>query len=330
MKKTSLLFGATLVAAGLFLAWFVPQAWLSKPAVDAPSLAITVPSGAVLKDVAKLLAEKGVIASEVGYRIYGFFDGAARRPRAGTYRVQNGMSARTLARLIALGPEREEIAVTVIEGWDIDDIEKAVEATGSSWKTPFVKDWVEDFSFLKSLPGSTTLEGYLFPDTYRVWRDQLPEGLIQKQLAAFGALAPRLLSEAQKQKRTLHDVVILASIVEKEVATAEDRKIVAGIFWNRLQIGMALQSDATLNYVTNAGRSRLNAEDLKSTSLYNTYKYRGLPPGPISNPGADALEAALFPADTEYQYFLTDAKGKTYFGKTLEEHIRNRQKAFGG
>jgi UPF0755 protein len=162
-----------------------------------------------------------------------------------------------------------------------------------------------------------------------VWKDQLPQGLIKKQLDAFATRAFRLIEGAEKQGRTLNEVVTLASIVEKEVANPEDRKIVAGIFWNRLQSGMPLQSDATVNYVTHAGRTRPTIIDLAVESAYNTYAHRGLPPGPICNPGADALEAALNPAKTPYRYFLTDANGKTYFARTLEEHILNRKMAFG-
>ena len=123
--------------------------------------------------------------------------------------------------------------------------------------------------------------------------------------------------------------MILASIVEKEVAQPKDRPIVAGIFWNRLRDGMPLQSDATITYITKSGRTRSTLVDLASDSPFNTYRNTGLPPGPISNPGEDALDAALHPAVTPYRYFLTDAKGKIYFAQTLDEHILNRRRAFG-
>ncbi len=333
MTRSRILLILLILAVILGAWWFVPRAWLNRPTSDAAKVSVTVASGADAQSVADLLERNGLIDSAAGYLFYAVVDSSAYRPKPGTYALRPGMSYRTLARTLVIGPEREEVSVTIIEGWNLADEAKALEAQGVDSKTFLdaarVDSWKSGASFLQPLKNGTSLEGYLFPDTYRVWKDQLPEGLITKQLAAFASRASRLAEEAQKQARTLHDVVILASIVEKEVAKPEDRAIVAGIFWNRLQSGMALQSDATVNYVTNAGRTRPTTDDLASVSPYNTYKNRGLPPGPISNPGADALEAALHPAKTEYQYFLTDANGKTYFAKTFEEHQRNRLKAFG-
>lgn len=325
MRLLSLLF----ILAAVFAVWFVPSAWMSEPDANAPRVAVTIPANANVRDVARTLQEKGLITSAFGYRVYAWLNAAATRPKAGTYPIPVGMSYRALARMLATGPAREEIEMKIIEGWTLDDIGAAVRMAGGSWNAPIVKDWKADFPFLATLPGSTTLEGYLFPDTYRVWKDQLPESVIRKQLAAFDARTVGFAEDASKQGRAMHDVVILASIVEKEVANPDDRKIVAGIFWNRLKIGMALQSDATLNYITKSGNARSTAADLALESPYNTYKVRGLPPGPISNPGADALEAALHPAKTDYWYFLTDVDGKTYFARTLDEHARNRRRAFG-
>ncbi len=152
---------------------------------------------------------------------------------------------------------------------------------------------------------------------------------MRKQLEEFAKRADRIALEGKKQGRTLQEIVTLASIVEKEVSTPADRKIVAGIFLNRIADGMMLQSDATVNYITQTGRTRSTQNDLNIDSPYNTYHHVGLPPGPICNPGEDALEAALHPTPSSYRYFLTDSNGKVYYGKTFEEHQRNRQKAFG-
>jgi len=329
MKRIRTWGGLVLFALAVGAVLFVPAAWVSSPKSDAGNIRITIPSNANGQSVAAILKEKGILTSTVGYRLYAFFDSSATHPKAGDYTVQPGMSYRTLARQFFFGPEREEIEVKIIEGWSLDDEASLVTGLDAAWETPLVSEWVADYPFLSSLSRKATLEGFLFPDTYRVWKDQLPQGLIKKQLDAFATRAFRLIEGAEKQGRTLNEVVTLASIVEKEVANPEDRKIVAGIFWNRLQSGMPLQSDATVNYVTHAGRTRPTIIDLAVESAYNTYAHRGLPPGPICNPGADALEAALNPAKTPYRYFLTDANGKTYFARTLEEHILNRKKAFG-
>ena len=252
------------------------------------------------------------------------------------------MNYRTIAHMLAAGPARAEVQLQVIEGWDLRDIADMlqqndvtstaflVSAGDLKTGTAFDPTWRDAYPFLAALPANATLEGYLFPDTYRVWKDQLPESLIRKQLDAFGARAPGLALEAKAQGRTLEDVVILASIIEKEVQTPEDRRMVAGIYLNRLKDGMALQSDATINYVTHAGRANANASDLSLDSLYNTYKYKGLPPGPICNPGADALDAALHPTPSDYRYFLTGKNGKVYYAKTLQEQDANKVKAAAG
>jgi UPF0755 protein len=342
MKRTGFIAGLLCLALAGFLLLFVPAAWFSSPAVSAPTVQLSVSTTDSPSDVAAKLKDDGVVVSTVGYRLYSLIDSSARRPKPGAYSLQPGMNYHTIAHLLALGPAREEVQLQVIEGWDIRDIVNVLQehtVTSTEFLTSvgdlknniaFDPTWRQEYPFLASLPPHATLEGYLFPDTYRVWKDQLPESLIKKQLDAFAERAPDLATQASAQGRSLFDVVTLASIIEKEVQAPEDRRIVAGIFMNRLKAGMALQSDATINYVTNSGRARSTSEDLAIDSLYNTYKYRGLPPGPICNPGADALDAALHPTKTEYQYFLTGKDGKVYYAKTLQEQDANKVKAFGG
>lgn len=342
MKTGLLVFAVLFFIAGFFLAWFVPSAWLSAPEPGASLLAVEIRDGARIDDAAATLAEKGIIASATGYRLYGYLDASALRPKPGRYELKPGMSFRSVARTLAIGPAREEITVTVVEGWTLGDIGTTLASFGVSstaWGgtvgdrtagMPFDPSWKETYGFLTALPADATLEGYLFPETYRVWKDQLPQSLVKKQLDEFEKRAPRIADEAKAQGRTLHEVVILASIVEKEVADAEDRKVVAGIFMNRLKSGMPLQSDATVSYLTGSGRARSTLADLETDSPFNTYRNKGLPPAPISNPGDTAIDAALHPRGTEYLYFLTDENGKTYFAKTFEEHQENRRRAFGG
>lgn len=317
------------------IAWpiigFVFHAFLQRPAASASRIDVEITSEMSLYDVAQTLEWRGVTGSTWDYRMYAKLDSLARAYRPGVYYFEPGLNYRSLARLLSLGPPREEAKVIVIEGWDSRDEAQALDFYVSS--TVFAEHiqtsrWRDEFSFLYPLPVSSTLEGYLFPNTYRVWRDELPDSLIRKQLAVFGARAERIAIEAKKQGRSVQDVVTLASIVEKEVANSEERKIVAGIFLNRLRDGIALQSDATVNYITRSGRARSTQRDLQVDSLYNTYRHPGLPPGPIANPGDDALEAALFPASTDYRYFLTDVNGKIYYAETFAEHQKNRAMAF--
>ncbi len=330
MKKILLLLGVAFIAAGFFLAWFVPRAWFRSPTSEAQNVTVTIGDGWNVRQVADTLVSNGIIDSAWGYRLYARLDATAMDPKAGTYPLKPSQSYAAVAHALALGPPSNEVKITIPEGWSLADIGKAVSPYGvEHFPVTIPEELRTEYSFLADLPSDASLEGYLFPDTYRVYADQLPQSLIKKQLDEFAKRAPGLEEESQKQGRTLNDVVILASIIEKEVSSSDDRKIVAGIFLNRIKDGMPLQSDATVNYITHGGRARPTADDLTSDSPYNTYKVKGLPPGPISNPGDDALMAALHPTQTDYRYFLTDAAGKTYFAKTFAEHQANRVKAFG-
>ncbi|MCE9586413.1 endolytic transglycosylase MltG [Candidatus Uhrbacteria bacterium] len=302
---------------------------------------VEIPEGADGKAVAKILEDQDIIESAGRYLMYGRFDSSVSRARAGSYQIRPGSNFREIARTLALGPARTEVQITIIEGETVDALVDQMEADhkidpadtvrviGRSLdRVPFDLALRDTYPFLANLPRDRSLDGYLFPNTYRVWADQLPEGLIGKQLdefsKRFSAAKPGANSAPLKD---LDDVIILASIVQDEVRSNDDMRIVAGIFLNRLRDGMALQSDATLNYLTGSGRARANTRDLSIDSPWNTYKYRGLPPSPIGNPGEAAIKAVLDPEPSQFRYFLTDKEGKTYYARTLEEHVANRQKA---
>jgi len=184
------------------------------------------------------------------------------------------------------------------------------------------------YTFLTEIPQGKSLEGYLFPDTYYFAKDATTQDILEKMLKNFNIkMTDALLDEISKQKKTLYDVITMASIIEGEVQTDEDRKIVSGLFWNRLKIGQAFGSDATLEYVLGGNKRQHSLAETKTDSPYNTYLYKGLPPGPVSNPGISAIRAAIYPIETEYNYFLSDPKtGKTIFSKTFEEHVVNKGK----
>jgi UPF0755 protein len=327
----------------LVFIWFAWQ-WANEAYWAVPvgaSKSFSVATGVDASTVATELEKQGFIPSAFRYRIYGRFDGSVGRARAGDYQIRPGTNYREIARMLALGPARDEVQVTVIEGETIDDLvdqlqderqvdpADTVRVIGRSLdRVPFDTALRDTYPFLANLRRDRSLEGYLFPETYRVWADQLPEGLIAKQLDEFSKKFSAAKPGPQSAPlTTLDEVVILASIVQDEVRSEDDMRLVAGLFLNRLRDGMALQSDATLNYLTGSGRARANTRDLSIDSPWNTYKYRGLPPSPIGNPGEAAIKAVLDPEPSEYRYFLTDKEGKTYYARTLDEHIANRQKA---
>jgi UPF0755 protein len=187
------------------------------------------------------------------------------------------------------------------------------------------KDFSPLFSFLVSKPSTVSLEGYLFPDTYRFFDGVSTEEILVKILTNFERkFSPNMKVTLQESGHTLHELVTMASIIEREVQTNEDRVLVSDIFWRRLKVGMPLQADSTVNYITEKNTPFLSYEDRELDSLWNTYKYTGLPPGPIANPGLKALQAALFPQANSYWYFLTDKEGNVYYARTNEEQNENK------
>lgn len=340
IRGCAAIFGVVIVAFAVIGLWFARMAYIGSPRAGG-SVFVTITAEERASDVARDLAEKKVIASAFWYRVYAWFDASADHPKAGSYELQPGSSFHAIARLLAAGPIRQESRLRIIEGWNVEDIakylsdEKRIKPEDtfrligtSADRSPFEVSLRNEFSFLKSLPADRSLEGYLFPDTYRVWDDELPEGLFRKQLHEFqDRFGDAVVTSKSAPLRTLDEVVTLASIIEKEVREPEDRRIVAGIFLRRLREGMALQSDATLTYVTGSTRSRSTTAELQIDSPYNSYQNRGLPPSPICNPGEDAIQAVLNPTPSNYRYFLTDKDGNVLYAATLEEHVNNKIKA---
>ena len=192
-----------------------------------------------------------------------------------------------------------------------------------------IVNWWDDYDFLLSKPRNLDLEGYLFPDTYRIFRDASIKDVVQRTLNNFDQkLTPELRNEIERQGKTIHDIITLASILEKEVSTDYDRAMVADIFYKRIKIGMPLQADSTVNYVTGKSESRSTIIDTKTDDPYNTYKYKGLPPGPICNPSLSAIKAAIYPKANNYYYFLTTPDGQVIYSQTHDQHVAAKAKYY--
>ena len=182
------------------------------------------------------------------------------------------------------------------------------------------------YNFFQDKPADQGLEGYFFPDTYFFYRDSESSLILKKFLDTFQKRAGDLLASAQANGKNIHEVLTLASIVEAEAQRKEDKRLVAGIFLKRLEIGMPLQSDATVNFVTGKSALQPTSEDLAQDSLYNTYQHVGLPPGPINNPGLESIEAVLQPELSDYLYFIALPDVGVIYAKTFEEHKQNKEK----
>ncbi len=254
------------------------------------------------------------------------------------YRVYNN---RKLERQARLAQQVEETKATVIEGWSVDEIATYYEKQGLFSKNDFVnaaKQFdTKDYPLI-TRPNNKSLEGYLFPDTYRFTKDSTPEEVIIKMLDNFSARVAALGIEDPSEKHnglSLYEIITLASIIEKEsggegattgeLSLQDERNLVASVFYNRLAIGQGLESDATVNYVTGKSTPGASLKDLQVDSPYNTYKYAGLPPGPICNPSLGSIKAALQPAKSDYYYFLhKQPSGQVDFSKTFEEHVSKK------
>jgi len=229
-----------------------------------------------------------------------------------------------------------EINIKIVEGWRSDEIIKYLSEKNVVDKDIFAgliaraDRWNSEsggYAFLDGLPSGADLEGFLFPDTYRIYTNASEEDIVIKMLNNFSKkFSSQIREDIKKQNKSVYDIIKMASLVEREVRTLDDMKTVAGIFYNRLKINQALQSDATLSYYLKDKKPAHNFEELQIDTPYNSYKYPGLPPTPISNPGLNAIIAAVYPAQTSYYYFLSRPSGETVFSKTYQEHLRNKER----
>ncbi len=333
MKKKIIIIVLVILAVG-FLYW---QNLNSPMDTNGKEEVFIVNKGETVSQIADNLKKENLIKSPFYFK-YVIWRGQLNI-KAGEYLTGPKLTTQEIIKVLTTGQAlSQEKSIRIIEGWNIKDIgaylekNKVVAAKSfavlagaplNGWKFAFTKP-----EFLNDAPGQANLEGYLFPDTYRIFKDTAVEGIIGKMLANFGKkLTPEIRAEIKRQKKTIYEIVIMASIIEKEVRSRDDMKIVSGIFWDRIKNGQALNSCATLAYILGVNKPQYSLEDTKVASPYNTYKYRGLPPGPIANPGFNAIKAAIYPEYTGYNYFLSDpATGQTIYSKTLDEHNRNKGK----
>jgi len=292
---------------------------------------ITIEQGQTSKSTAIELKNNGIISSSNAFYFYSILTNNFRKIKAGDYLFSSQMSIHQILKIITNG-ETAKQTLTFIEGWDIEEIGEYLESKEVCTKQAFInsvndKKWTDQFSILKDKPEELNLEGYIFPDTYYTSMKTSADDIVELSLKELQSkLTEQMRNDIKKQNKTIFEIITMASIIEKEVRTMEDKKIVSGILNKRLEIGMPLQVDATVLYAMNQQKETVYIKDTKIDSPYNTYKYRGLPLGPISNPGIDSINAAIYPTKTNYLYYLSAKDGKTIFSKTLEEHNFNKAK----
>jgi UPF0755 protein len=328
IKKVAIAVAGVLLVA-FFLIYFEVYIPLNPDSHEL--VTFTVQKGWGDKTIAVNLQKLGIIRSSYSFQLYTVLSFKHINLQAGKYNLSARMSIYEIANKMAQGDVVKE-KIVILEGWDEKDIGMYLESKGACKKEDFFSliknDYSADFDFLGDKPKDADLEGYLFPDTYEVLEGENCEGILYAMLSNFDQkLSPELRDEIASQKKSIFDVVTMASMIEKEVRTMDDKKIVSGILWKRIAIGMPLQLDATINYITEKSDASVLIKDTKIDSPYNTYKYRGMPKGPISNPGINSITAAIYPVQTKYWFYLSD--GTTHFSETLDQHNAAKAKYLG-
>jgi len=329
-KFTTILVLLLLLAGGFF--YFRHQVYYSH-GNENQKVQFEIQKGEGNSEIARKLQDKKVISGKVYFYYYLRSHGLLNKILPGTYELSGSMTIPEIANYITR-KQGTSVSVTFPESFSVRDMAERLKSNGLDGDG-FLKIadnpevFMEKYNFLKG-EKVNNLEGYLFPDTYFFKKDETSESIISKMLNNFNnKLDENLRRDIENQRKTIPEIITMASIVEKEVKTPGDMKVVSGIFWQRMKNGQRLQSDAPLSYILNDNDDQHSGRDLELDSPYNTYKYAGLPPGPIGNPGMAGIQAAVYPQTSAYNYFLTatvDGKSQVVFSKTFEEHVAARVK----
>lgn len=325
--------------------WLANVLWWSQPRSDARMVAVTIAPNSAASYVAENLVAEKLIPFSALFVAYVRLTGTADDLKVGTFTLQQGTSVAEIVRILS-SANRVERRITLLEGWGIKEMGEYLVAQGAIKN---IQEWYTavgtppsvagpktqlggSFSHplvAEAIPPGHSREGFLFPDTYRIANDATAEDIAKTLLDNFQTrVEPDLVAHFKETGKgvDLYETVTLASIIEREVRSDEDRKIVADIFQRRLIEGMALQADSTVNYVTGNKTPSITSADRDIDSPWNTYQHRGLPPSPISNPSLSAIKAVLSPTPNTHVYFLTDAAGGVHYARTFAEHVANKER----
>lgn len=328
---------------GILIIAFIGYIWLSSQVsgfANGQDKIFAIEKGQGVNEISRNLKEEGFIKNCFIFETFVW----GKKIESKFQAMDMAKIAKKLTEGHVLSQERE---IKIIEGWNSRDIADYLDNEGVAGKEEFLKiigaeGWKDAFfggeinletapvelKFLEIIPQSKGLEGFLFPDTYRVYKNADALDVIDKMLTNFGVkVDEKMRADIKAQNKDLYDIIIMASIIEKEVTSVSDMKIVSDIFWRRIEAGIPLQSCATVAYVLGKNKDQYTYDDTRVESEYNTYMNRGLPPGPICNPGLNAIGAAIYPEENSYWYFLSkSSNGETVFSKSLDEHNANKIK----
>jgi len=322
IRWAAALFGVALLVFASIAAWFSYSVFgdTTHPAAETE---VIIPRGSTLDDVARQLAQSGVIGNALAFHIFARARQADANVHAGAYRFEPHQTQSQVLQSLLSGGAQVASWVTIPEGFTAGQIAERLQAAGVGNATDLKRAFLTA-PFKVDGTRVTGLEGYLFPSTYLVPTDASVDQ-IEKQLTDefFKELPADAPASARKLRVTVPQGVIVASLIEREAKADVDRPLIAGVIYNRLRLGMPLQIDATIEYALPEHKAELSFADLKINSPYNTYQHDGLPPTPIANPGRPSLEAAFDPAKTDDLYYVYCGNGRHVFAKTMPEHQAN-------
>lgn len=284
---------------------------------------VSVKQGMSASDIGDELVKHGVITNKKTFWLKVKKSDAADKFKSGTYAFKpNTPPEEIIAKLVA--GETTQVKFTIPEGFGVKEIAKRLSDEGLVDEDEFLRK-AKDFAPYSYIKRDKDIryacEGFLFPDTYLLHEDPSVDGILKMMAEDMdNRLTPKMRQRAAELNLSIHELITMASLVEKEAMYDEDRPIIAQVFFKRLQIGMPLQTDTTIQYLLDAPKEDVSIKDTKIESPYNTYQIKGLPPGPVASPGMAAIEAVLYPADTDYLYFVADRQGHNHYSKTYAEH----------
>lgn len=289
---------------------------------DADKQVFTIKPGQNLGKIARSLEKNTLISNQTFFKLFVRYKKAGRKLQAGEYLLSASESPERILEILLKGRVKL-YRITIPEGLNIKEIAEIVEKTGFCRKEDFLSLCRDSAFIIHFNIKANSLEGYLFPDTYFFPRQASCEDIITKMLQHFNKnLKKEWQARAKELNLSIHDVVTLASIIEKETGDASERPLISSVFHNRLKKNMRLESDPTVIYGIKDFDGNIKRKHLKTVTLYNTYQIKGLPIGPIANPGALSLEAVLYPAQTDYLFFVSKKDTTHQFSKTFQEHNR--------
>lgn len=318
---------AVMLVMGVIFAALLYQYATTPASASQDGQVVEIKPGMTLKQVAHLLADKELLSEPSTFMLYTYLQGEQNHIQAGEYRFSPSMPPRDILEALTSGMA-VLYTVTIPEGYRITDIAGLLEAKGLVDKPAFIEA-TRNRELLESLHiSSGSLEGYLYPETYKFSKAGGARRIVQTLLDTFKerVLQPERVQQAEAMQFTFHEIITLASLIEKETGLGKERKLISSVFHNRLAKKMRLQTDPTVIYAMVNFDGNIRKKDLSIDSPYNTYKHFGLPPGPIASPGLESIQAALDPEESDFLYFVSRKDGSHQFSTNYKDHVRAVQK----